>query len=76
MATLSDLGRSFLEIPPNERFELIREIRAKRRVAPTTPRKSKAGSSKRAAKSAPSVNNLTKEQAQQLLALLGENDED
>lgn len=76
MATLTDLTPGFLSLTPKERFELIREIRALRRTPtenPTTKRKTKTKSVPRGKIS---VDNLTQEQAQQLLALLGETSED
>jgi len=74
VATLTDLTPGFLSLTPKERFELIREIRALRRTPTENP------TTKRKTKSVPrgkiSVDNLTQEQAQQLLALLGETSED
>ncbi len=72
MATLQHLTNGFLNLSHDERFNLIRNIRALRRTPIERP-KAKSKSSPRASKPKKDLlSNLTPEQAQQLLEMLGE----
>jgi hypothetical protein len=68
MATLFDLTPGFLALSHKERFELVRELRTLRRVATESPKPKRQS----VPRGKLPIDDLTPEQAQQLLALLGE----
>lgn len=81
MANLLDLHPGFLNLEPNVRFNLIRDIRALRRAPKSTQskpkRKAKAKSSTRGTNVNRQMEKLTSTQVQHLLELLGDSlDED
>jgi hypothetical protein len=70
MATIHDLKKSILELPDEEAFELIKEVRFKRRQA---PKKAKKGTPKRSPRKLDiksMVQTMSEEQRQKLISEL------